>query len=110
MCEEKQKWSTTKYKKEKAKTEQIYTKGKKKGGGDDKINTFKGVNSRTVTILGEVSIPLRRSPDKSILMPLIRRAVRNNKTEVERDVRRGGDEQRHQRFPLKQTRLEVIKE
>lgn len=45
-------------------------------------NTFKGVNSRRVTILGVVSIPPWHSPDKSALMLLIREGERNGRREV----------------------------
>lgn len=46
-------------------------KEKRKSGGGDK-KTFKGVNSRRVTIPSVVSIPPWHSPDKSALMLLIR--------------------------------------
>lgn len=51
----------------------------KRGGGDKK--TFKGVNSRRVTILGVESIPSWHSPDKSALMLLIRRGEKKKKME-----------------------------
>lgn len=58
-------------------------KGKRGGGGDKK--TFKGVNSRRVTIPGAVSIPPWHSPDKSALLLLIRRGEKKWKEGGQRE-------------------------
>lgn len=55
---------------------------KKNRGIGDKRNTFKGVHSRRVTIPGVVSIPPWHSPDKRVLMLLIRERARNGGREV----------------------------
>lgn len=94
--EKNQGWCKTKDAKQAGETEiQQHTQCKREGGErkrEEEVikKTFKGVNSRRVTIPGAASIPPWHSPDKSALMLLIRRGERNGRREVKESAERKG--------------------